>query len=283
MERSGQSTASDLLSAALNQAAAGGMDPLKVRLLLADILGVSVPELLLHKDGSLSSESVRLFWQYYDRLLHNEPLQYILGHTDFFGLALLTDARALIPRPETEGLVEWVLTETYETASVLEIGTGSGAIAIAIKYQRPAWQICVTDSSGEALSLAMANAQRLQVEINFLCCDLFPHSADRYDLIVSNPPYVAQSGYAVLPDEIRLYEPRAALVSDQEGTGHLQRIINGAINRLHPDGSLYLEIGETQSEGLLKYAQEAGYQDIRIRQDLAGRDRYLRLRLTGKG
>jgi release factor glutamine methyltransferase len=247
----------------------------KLKLLLSYTTGLSVPELILHPKRPVSLME-GIFW--HDsivRLIQNEPLQYILEQTEFYGLNLEVDENVLIPRPETEGLVEWIAKEERGNKSVLDIGTGSGAIALALKHLHPSYQVTATDISKAALQVAKSNAFNLKLDVRFVQADLFPSTRQQYDVIVSNPPYVSVREYEQLPAEVRFYEPRLALQAAQDGLEFYQRILRRAQRYLQPRGKIYFEIGETQAAAISKTAIRYGFKIAGLRQDLAGRDRYL--------
>jgi len=249
----------------------------QLKLLLSYTTGLSVPELILHPKRPVSLME-GIFW--HDsvvRLIQHEPLQYILKETCFYGLTLEVDENVLIPRPETEGLVEWIATQEKGGKSVLDIGTGSGAIALALKHLNPAYQVTATDVSQAALQVAKHNAARLKLEVMFVQADLFPSPRQKYDVIVSNPPYVSVREYEQLPDEVRFHEPRLALQAAHNGLEFYQRILHQTGHYLQSAGRLYFEIGETQAQKIIKLANRYGFGTAILKQDLAGRDRYLRL------
>jgi release factor glutamine methyltransferase len=203
-----------------------------------------------------------------------EPLAYVLGEWGFRRLTLKTDARALVPRPETETLVErvLVLAEEIERPRILDIGVGSGAIALALKDERPDAQVTGVDVSADALALARANAERLGLDIRVEEGDGFePLASDlrrRVDLVVSNPPYLEAAEWASLPADVRA-DPRDALIG---GIVVLERLAVDALGWLRPGGSLVLEIGQTQG-GVMRSSLAERYDDVRVERDLTGRDR----------
>lgn len=208
--------------------------------------------------------------------LEGEPLQYLEGVAAFADIDVRVDRRVLIPRPETEGLYE-LASAGPSPATILDLGTGSGVLAIALGRRFPEAAVHATDISAEALSVARANAADLKVEVEFHLGDLFePVPEDlrgRFDLIVSNPPYVAQSEWDQLPMDVRR-EPVVALVAGPRGTEVLERIAAGAGKWLAPGGRILCEIGEFQAE----FAEDAfaGVGDVEVLRDLAGRWRYVR-------
>jgi release factor glutamine methyltransferase len=201
-----------------------------------------------------------------------EPLQYVLGRWGFLGLDLLVDRRVLVPRPETEVVVERCLQRLagLDEPRVLDVGTGSGAIALAIADEHPGAQVTGIDASPAALELAGANVLRTGVEVTFVEWDLFSGlPAGPWDLVVSNPPYVLPEEIAGLEPEVREWEPREALV----GVGATEAVARGAFDVLRPGGALVLEVAAGDAGRAAKLLGELGYGDVVTTPDLAGRDR----------
>ncbi|MDO8462572.1 MAG: peptide chain release factor N(5)-glutamine methyltransferase [Deltaproteobacteria bacterium] len=224
---------------------------LDAELLLASVLGLKRIDLYTGHDKKIPEEKLAPFKELIQRRAQREPLQYILGETEFWGLKIQVDRSVLIPRPETELLVE----EALKTSSVniLDIGTGSGCISIALAKNLPQAKITATDISPEALTLARRNAKNngVEAQIEFIKADLFPEPS-LYDLIVSNPPYIADSEWPTLQAEVRDYEPRGALIAGPTGIEVYQRIFKEASRYLKKPGTLLLEIGEGQRGPLEK-------------------------------
>jgi release factor glutamine methyltransferase len=215
-----------------------------------------------------------------ERRLSGEPLQYIEGAVDFGQIEVVTDRRALIPRPETEQLLEqavMALGEAGPGTVIVDLCTGSGALALGLKSRFPAAQVHATDISEEALSLAAENSSRLGFDVALHHGDLFEalpaDLRERIDLLVTNPPYVAEDEWSDLPVEIRDNEPRAALVAGQSGFEVIDRIALDAPWWLGVGGWLFCEIGETQGEAAV--GAFGAWLDVDLRRDLAGRDRIL--------
>lgn len=265
----------DLLQTALEKAREAGVESFPVRLLLSEIIDIPIPALTLHREKVLAIEQENRFQSGLARLLAHEPVQYIIGKTEFYGLQLDVNENVLIPRPETEGLVEWISAREKGCLKVLDIGTGSGAIALALKKLNPEFIITATDVSVRAISLARQNACQHKLKVTFQKADLFPHNNIQYDVIVSNPPYVSSSEYALLADGIRYYEPRLALQAARHGLEFYERILSRAGKYLVPQGKVYFEIGETQAHAIREIAFRKGFRRNELKQDLAGRDRYL--------
>lgn len=257
-----------------------GIDPRDSAYLLSHLLGCSVPELALRRGDDLSPEQEQQWAGYLQRLHEGEPPQYILGRSNFFGLELELTRDVLIPRPETEGLVELALDYLQRGMKVLEIGTGSGAIAIALAKFSQAGCIWATEISPPALQVAGRNARLHSCDVIFREADLYPGDEAGFELIVSNPPYVAPRDYAALPDRIRLYEPSQALLAEEGGLACFRRILSGAPNHLKMGGIICFEHGDGQRDAILTLAQNAGFTCLSARRDLAGKERYLILRRT---
>jgi release factor glutamine methyltransferase len=244
------------------------------KLLLGYVLDCSVVDLRL-KYNSLSDFEYEIYQGFVARLIKHEPLQYITGITGFYGLDFRVDPTVLIPRPETEGLVEWVLSYCNGSESVLDIGTGSGAIAITLKKQLLSLDVCATDISADAIATAKKNAASNKCSIDFFNSDLFPDSKDVYDIIVSNPPYISSVDYLTLAPEILEFEPRNALVADDNGLAYYSRILQMAHDYLSPEGMIFFEIGSEQAKPITGFAHQAGFCKVKVKQDLNGFDRYL--------
>ena len=244
-----------------------------VEWLLGHALGLSRSELGPKGRRELSAAEEKTFLACVERRARREPLAYVLGEWGFRRLTLLLDPRALVPRPETETVVERCLALLAEVANprVLDVGVGSGAIALAIADEHPFAQVVGVDSSEAALALAEDNRARTGVDgrVRLVHGDLLRGVEGRFDLVVSNPPYVGPEEWERLQPEIRLYEPRAALV----GTGVGEAIARDAQGRLVAGGVLVLEAGDGQAARLAAALDDLGYEDVAITPDLAGRDR----------
>lgn len=259
---------------------------LQTELLLAHCLGLARLDLYLQYDRPLDTSELGRFRPLLQRRARREPLQYITGLTAFRELVLETDARALIPRPETEGLVEevlaWSRVQPSAVGTVLEVGTGSGAIALSLwsESDPPLRKMVATDLSSEALCLAQNNAARLGLEaaIDWRLGDGLAPIVDEevFDILVSNPPYVGERESAQLAPEVSAFEPRLALFSGEDGLGLIRRLIEAGSRVLRPGGLLALEIGADQGGPVQELASEQGdWSEIRVARDLSGRDRYL--------
>ena len=246
------------------------------QLLLAYCLGWNRAELLARPDAEIPAPVAQAFAQLLKRLEAGEPLAYLTGEKEFWSLPLKVDASVLVPRPETERLVEAALevSGTRHSISALDLGTGSGAIALALAQERPGWRITATDNSVAALTVARHNAVRLGLDhVEFLDGSWFdPLASRRFNLIVSNPPYVAAND-AALDEPALTFEPRAALVAGQSGLEALAAIVRQAPQHLEAGGQLLMEHGWDQGAATRSLLAGAGFSNIRTLNDLAGRER----------
>ena len=243
--------------------------------IISHVLGISRLELNLHQEDKVAVNNLSLIQSMISRRGKNEPLQYILGETDFYGLTLKVNEHVLIPRPETELLVEKIINENPAIKNILEIGTGSGAIAIALAANIKNAKIKAVDISNEALQIAHMNAAKNKVNINFCRSDIFDKVTGKYDLIVSNPPYISNKEYQYLPRGIREYEPSIALLADDNGLAFYKKILSSAKDYLTKKGKIYFEIGYNLSESIKKVAKENGFRNIETVKDLNSFDRMM--------
>jgi release factor glutamine methyltransferase len=258
---------------ALQSAIAQGIVRLESQLLLLHALGRTAQErawLVAHDKETLSITAQQVWQDALRRRLAGEPLPYITGWAAFYGLQLQVDARVLCPRADTEILVDWALALLPPAARVIDLGTGSGAIALAFKHQRPDIQMYARDISDYALAVAQANAQRLSLEIAFSQGSWLHDLTETFDVIVSNPPYIANAD----PHLAALrHEPLQALTSGLDGLDDLRAIIAQAPACLKPGGWLLLEHGYDQAAAVRQLMQAKGFVDAQSRQDLAGIER----------
>lgn len=260
---------------ALDAAAALGLERLDAQLLLLHALGHSGTDrgwLLAHDIDEVAPARHGAFVALCERRASGEPLAYIVGHKEFHGLDLLVDRRVLVPRPDTETLVDWAieLAQPLDAPRVLDLGTGSGAIALAIKHAIPHAAVEGSDSSRDALDVARSNAKRLGLAVEFREADWLDRASGRYDLVVSNPPYVA-AGDPHLP-ALR-HEPLAALASGSDGLDAIRAIVAQAPPRLATGGWLLLEHGHDQARAVRELLAHAGFAYVASRRDLAGIER----------
>ncbi|NBS76454.1 MAG: peptide chain release factor N(5)-glutamine methyltransferase [Betaproteobacteria bacterium] len=258
------------IAQALAHAKTLGLDHLEAQTLLLHALGLDLHDrawLLLHDRDELSLGMLEAFNALVQRRLHNEPIAYLTGSQDFHGLNLAVDPRVLVPRPDTETLVDWALSLDLEQAKVLDLGTGSGAIALALKHAHPSWVLSAVDASADALAVAQANAQALGLAVHFHHGHWLKGLQGRFDLIVSNPPYIAE-GDPHLP---ALHaEPRQGLVSGVDGLDDIRHIIEQAPEHLNAGAWLLLEHGFDQAPAVQDLLRQTGFSQVQSRVDLAG-------------
>lgn len=258
-------------------------------ILLAHSLGLQRLDLYLQYDKPLSAEELARFKSLIKRRVKHEPVAYILGQKEFWSMELDLSPAVLIPRPETELLVEAALEVLPQAgdekiSNVLELGTGSGAIILAIASERPGHRFFASDKSPAALKTARGNAQKhgLSEKIRFFGGDWFAPLKERgifFDLIVSNPPYICSSVMPELQPDVREYEPKTALDGGPEGLDDIRVLIQDAQKYLSPGGWLMLEIGYDQRDALISLGREAGcYENIEVKEDYGGNPRVAMMR-----
>lgn len=257
---------------------ASGLDPREARLLLAAASGFSQAGVLANPERALPDEVRERFADWSARRRAGEPVAYLLGRREFYGLALAVNPAVLIPRPETELLVEFALERLApgQAARVLDLGTGSGAVALAIKQQRPHVTMVAVEASAAALVVARRNAASLGLAVDLRHGIWFdPVRGERFDLIVSNPPYVAEDDAHLGEGDLR-FEPRSALVAGADGLQAIRAIAAEARAHLLPDGILALEHGYDQAGAVREVLAAGGLRDAATRRDLAGIERVTR-------
>jgi release factor glutamine methyltransferase len=261
---------------ALTDLQASGLERLDAQLLLLHVLGLPPTQrgwLLAHDTDLLTTAQAGALHTLAQRRRQGEPLAYLTGHKAFFGLDLHIDARVLVPRPDTETLVHWALELLKDHQTVLDLGTGSGAIALAIKANQPELHVHAVDFSADALVVAQANAQRLKLDVTFSQGAWFaglPNHTAKFDCIVSNPPYIA----ALDPHLANLtHEPWQALASGVDGLDDIRSIVRDALAYLEPGGWLLLEHGYDQAEAVRTLLCAHGFSQVTSRRDLAGIER----------
>jgi release factor glutamine methyltransferase len=238
---------------------------------------------LLASESEVSDEVLEQLRSDVHRLSMHEPLQYVLGSTFFYGLEIQCNPAALIPRPETEELVDWVLSEVQlPSCALIDLGTGTGCISLAIKAKRPSWQVSAIDVSQDALALARSNALNLDLDVHVEGLDLLQDfSVQAFDakfhIVVSNPPYVPHAdGSSMLPNVLN-HEPHLALfVSDSDPLLFYRRILAFCDLFLEIDGYVFVEIHEDLSVGTLQLFHDAGFANIKLRKDLQGKSRMIK-------
>lgn len=255
-------------SAAVAIAAAGSGSPrLDAELLLAHALGVDRARLILDPGRELEGAAARSFRELVRRRAQTgEPVAYLLGTKGFRHIELLVDRRVLVPRPETELLVEAAL-DLPHGARVLDVGTGSGAVALALKHERPDLRVSGSDVSEDALEVARANSQRLGLDVELLCADLLAGLGSGWDAVLANPPYVADDERAALPRDVRDHEPELALLAGADGLDVVRALVRQAATT-HA-ALLALELGAGQAPVVARLVAGAGFADVEIRRDLA--------------
>ena len=254
-------------------------------LILEKLTGFSRIWLLIHKELKLNDEQNIIASQYLERLKNHEPIQYILGETEFYGLKFKVNPSVLIPRPETEELVEWVKPPhppkggfLSGTPTLLDVGTGSGCIAVALKKKYPSATVSAIDISAEALKVASENAALNQVDVEFIQDDiLHPATTDRkWDVIVSNPPYIPASEQRYLHKNVTDFEPHLALfVQDNDPLIFYRKIAEFALSHLTAGGRLYVEIHQSLGRQCCQLLESMGFQSVELRKDLSGNDRMI--------
>lgn len=254
----------------------------EVQTLLQTVLNVNRAYLLAHPERVLTEQERSRYQTALQRRVQGEPLAYIMGEREFFGLNFKVTPVTLIPRADTELLVELALAGIASPGCrVLDLGTGSGAIALSIAHSRPDAEVTAVDASAAALAVAQENAQRLGIEnVGFVLGDWFSALAGRcFDLIVSNPPYIAENDRHLAQGDLR-FEPAGALASGADGLDDIRRIISEAGTYLTPGGWLMLEHGYDQAAQVRALLRAAGYENIQSDNDLSGIERVSRGRLV---
>jgi release factor glutamine methyltransferase len=261
----------DALDGAVTAIAAAGCETprLDAEVLLADVLGVPRERLVLDRDLVVAGAAVRAYQTAVRRrAVEREPVAYIVGHRGFRGIELAVDRRALVPRPDTELLVE-VGLGLRGGACVLDLCTGSGAVALALKDERPELEIWGSDVSLEALELARLNGRRLGLEVRWLHADLLAGVPDRFDAVLANPPYVAESERATLAPEILRHEPPGALFAGADGLDVIRRLTGELATRERVE-LVAIEVGHRQADTVGSLLAEAGFPSPRFEHDLGG-------------
>jgi release factor glutamine methyltransferase len=252
---------------------------LDAELLLGRVLKLDRIGLIMQAERPLSATELGGFRELFKRRRNGEPVAYLLGEREFYGIALRVDSRVLIPRPDSECLVEVALERTRERSmlgSALDLCTGSGCIAIAFARTRPTWSVTACDISADALEVARDNAHRTGAirNLRFFEGSLFgPVQGQRFDLITANPPYIASAEVAELPPDVRDFEPRLALDGGADGLDFVRQIAAQAQAAMTPGALLALEIGWDQGEAARGILNQHGFTHVELARDLAGRER----------
>jgi release factor glutamine methyltransferase len=248
------------------------IDPLEARILMAHALQCSRVQLVIRENDALSAEQVNDISELLQRRMQGEPVAYLTGEREFYGLSFKVTPDVLIPRPETELLVELAMEKLPQAGRVADLGTGSGAVAIALAHTRRDAQVIATDISEGALAVARHNGDHHRVKIEFIRSDWFDMLDGLFDLVVSNPPYIAASDVHLSQGDLR-FEPSSALTDHANGMTALLAIIEGAPAHLKPGGWLLLEHGYDQATAVRHQLARAGWSDVQSWKDLAGIER----------
>ncbi|WP_300750456.1 peptide chain release factor N(5)-glutamine methyltransferase [Janthinobacterium sp.] len=256
------------------------LDALDNRILLCHALGLSRVGLITQSERVLTGEETQRLTALLERRLRGEPIAYIVGQREFFGLPFEVSDAVLIPRPDTELLVELALDRLPAQGRLLDMGTGSGAIAVALAHSRPDAVVTALDLSSAALAVARRNASANGVNITFMASDWFEAlGTERYELIVSNPPYIASGDQHLAQGDLR-FEPVGALTDHADGLSALRTIVSGAARHLSAGGWLLMEHGYDQAPSVRQLLSDAGYADAQSWRDLAGIERVSGARLS---
>lgn len=246
---------------------------LDAELLMRHVLGKDRAWLLTHGDNEAEPDLWQAYFALLRRRMRGEPIQYITGEAEFYGLPFRVTPDVLIPRPETEHLVERAIQLARESqgARIVDVGTGSGAIAVAIAHAMHSQRVTAIDVSKDALRVARENASRNGVDVRFLQGDLLaPVAGEQFDIVVSNPPYVPNTDRALMAVEVREYEPAVALFGGEDGLDVYRRLIPAAHDALVPGGFIALEIGFKQAEAIERLLAASGFRNIEFTPDLQG-------------
>jgi len=259
----------------------GMSDPLReARLLLSGCLGVRTQNLNLLDDSYISEIKISKFWRMIHERCKRKPVSKILGYRSFWGRDFKINENVLDPRGDTETLIELILDYKFE--NMLELGTGSGAIAITLLAERPELTCVATDISKFALDTALINSKRHGVEsrLKLLHSDWFNKISGRFDIIVSNPPYISSEEYDQLGIEVLKYDPKISLTLGGDGLKAYREISSQALEKLSKNGHIFLEIGYRQANAVRQLLGKAGFQQIRVHKDLGSRDRVISARAS---
>ncbi|HEX2062554.1 MAG TPA: peptide chain release factor N(5)-glutamine methyltransferase [Thermoanaerobaculia bacterium] len=244
-----------------------GINPRDVDLLLSDVVGQPLSWLIAHGETEIDPHPLHVLLA---RRYAGEPLQYIRKRTEFYGREFYVDNRVLIPRPETELVVDAAIERAPIGGRVIDVGTGSGCIAISIERERTDLRVVTVDRSLDALAVAARNRAALGSRVVLVASDVLTSVRGTFDLIVSNPPYVPQSEYQQLTIEVRIHEPRMALTPGPRGTEIIERLLEQAHTRLRPGGRVIMEVGYGQERAIRELAREQRYDVEAFLPDLAG-------------
>ena len=237
------------------------------------VMNLSRPMFFIRKQEEVGEKDMERCLSIAQKRSQHMPLQYILGTQEFMGLSFKVTPDVLIPRQDTEGLVEEVLKQVKPGMKVLDMCTGSGCIAVSVAKFAPNVQMSAVDISSKALEIARENAAANQVQINFIESDMFTEIREKYDMIISNPPYIKSQVVTTLMPEVRDYEPHLALDGKEDGLFFYKKLAKESGNFLAPGGMLCLEIGYDQGAEVKQLLEQQGFTQVRVEQDLCGLDR----------
>ena len=249
------------------------------RIVATELLGVSQMVFYLKDDITLTAEQQALLDNAIERLKKHEPIQYILGYSDFCGLRFKVTPATLIPRPETSELVEWITSEATGHESILDIGTGSGCIAVSLANKLPQSKVTAWDISTDALAVAAENSKTNGCAVTFEQVDILAYqpTGELFDIIVSNPPYIKENEKEAMHSNVLDWEPHTALfVSDSDPLLFYRTIANKSLALLKPNGRLYFEINRAHGKETMEMLAALGYTSIELRKDFADNDRMIR-------
>jgi len=249
------------------------------RLLLSKISGYSFTEIIVNKNTIFSAEQRAILKIYVEKLKRGMPVQYVLGETEFCGLPFMVNEAVLIPRPETEELVQWMVQEIKPDSHILDIGTGSGCIAVALKHLLPDADVHACDIAVESLAVATNNADNLRLPVYFFQCDILKaEKSDRkYHVIVSNPPYIPQSERTDMMRRVKDFEPeRALFVEDTDPLIFYRKIAQFALSNLFSGGSLFFEVHRDFGKDCVHMLEDMSFVDIQLKKDIFGNERMVR-------
>lgn len=255
------------------------------KLLISKLTGFSNTEIILNKNTIFSAEQRKILDSFIEKLKIHMPIQYILGKTEFYGLEFIVNQSVLIPRPETEELVEWILNSVHDNSNLklLDIGTGSGCIAISLKNSLPKSQVNAFDISEEALLIAQKNAELNNLKINFEQVDILKNLNlnEKWDVIVSNPPYIPENEKIEISQNVLDFEPHLALfVPEIDPLLFYKKIADFGKAHLNENGSLFFEIHYTKANQIIELLKSLGYFEIELRKDIYKNDRMIKAKLA---
>lgn len=254
-----------------------------IKLIFEHVCQMTYTDQVIHRKEKLNSSYIQQIEEIVSRLKQHEPIQYILGETEFLGLKIKVNPSVLIPRPETEELVNWIIKSVpSHPVSILDIGTGSGCIALTLKHTFKNTQILAIEHSADAISTARINAQINHLDVHFIHTDIFKWKNKAWedmDIIVSNPPYIRETEKKSMLPNVLKYEPKKALfVSNTDPLIFYREIARFAKKTLKKNGWLYVEINENFGDAMASLLNKTGFKNVEIKKDLYGKDRMLRCR-----